>query len=114
MSGDTFLYLETRGRKTGVLRKIEIWFVQHAQRLYVVAEMRERAQWVQNLSAHPEVHVSIGTCGHETDHRARTRARARIVDAAREPELSAAVRALMDAKYAWSDGLIVEIAPAGE
>jgi hypothetical protein len=29
----------------------------------------------------------------------------------REPDLVAAVRALMDAKYGWSDGLVVEVAP---
>jgi hypothetical protein len=39
------------------------------------------------------------------------RATARVVDAQLEPTLAGNVRALMDAKYAWSDGLIVEIAP---
>ena len=37
---------------------------------------------------------------------------ARALDPAAEPELHAAVAALMDAKYEWSDGLIVELAPA--
>ena len=35
---------------------------------------------------------------------------ARIIDPAQEPELASAVAALMDAKYEWSDGLIVELA----
>jgi len=36
---------------------------------------------------------------------------ARLVNDASESELSSAVRALSDAKYGWSDGLIVEITP---
>ena len=35
----------------------------------------------------------------------------RVVDTAAEPDLTAAVSALMDAKYEWSDGLIVELSP---
>jgi hypothetical protein len=30
----------------------------------------------------------------------------------REPRLTAVVKALFDAKYRWSDGLIVELMPA--
>ena len=37
---------------------------------------------------------------------------ARIVRENSEPELAAAVRALSDAKYGWSDGLVVELTPA--
>ncbi|HEX2676115.1 MAG TPA: nitroreductase/quinone reductase family protein, partial [Polyangiales bacterium] len=65
MSDDTFLYLETRGRKSGQPRKIEIWFVEHAGRYYLCAEMRERAQWVQNVRAHAAVTFSVGTRGDE-------------------------------------------------
>ena len=36
---------------------------------------------------------------------------ARAIDPAQEPELAAAVSALMDAAYEWSDGLIIEIKP---
>ena len=35
----------------------------------------------------------------------------RVVDRAQELALAAAVSALMDAKYEWSDGLIVELTP---
>jgi hypothetical protein len=35
----------------------------------------------------------------------------RIVDATAEPDLAAAVSALMDTKYDWSDGLIIELTP---
>jgi hypothetical protein len=33
------------------------------------------------------------------------------VDPAQEPELAQAVSALMDAKYNWSEGLIVQLCP---
>ncbi len=106
-----FLYLVTRGRKSGLPRRIEIWFVQVEERYYIVAENRERAQWVQNLVAHDVVELSVGTRENESAGVPRTRAHARIVDPAQEPELAAKVRALMDAKYDWSDGLIVELTP---
>ena len=35
----------------------------------------------------------------------------REVDPAKEPDLAAAVRKRMDAKYDWSEGLIVELRP---
>jgi len=39
-------------------------------------------------------------------------AAARLVHNDREPQLVATVRALFDAKYGWSDGLVVELTPA--
>ena len=38
-------------------------------------------------------------------------ATARVVHDDREPELTACVKALSDAKYGWSDGLVVELTP---
>ena len=35
----------------------------------------------------------------------------RVVDSDDEPELARQVSELMDAKYQWSDGLIVELRP---
>jgi hypothetical protein len=35
-----------------------------------------------------------------------------VVHNDREPRLAATVEALFDAKYGWSDGLIVELSPA--
>jgi deazaflavin-dependent oxidoreductase (nitroreductase family) len=111
-SASHFLYLVTRGRRSGQPRKIEIWFVQLEERYYVVAENRERAQWVQNLLAHDMVELSVGTRENEGAGTPRTPAQARTVDPTQEPELTAKVRALMDAKYDWSDGLIVELTPS--
>jgi len=96
-----FLYLTTTGRRTGLAREIEIWFTERGDRYYLIAEHRERADWVRNLQAQPRVHVRLGDRQFD--------ATARVVDDAREPELASAVKALSDAKYGWSDGLIVEI-----
>src|SRR5262245_26388388 len=98
-----FLYLTTTGRRTGLPREIEIWFTERGDNYYVIAEHRERAHWVQNIQAQPQVHVRLGD--------RRFEATARVVDDAREPALASAVKALSDAKYGWSDGLVVEITP---
>lgn len=98
-----FLYLTTQGRKTGNPHEIEIWFVGHNGRFYLVSELRHRADWVKNIGANSAVSFRVGS---------QTFAgQGRWVDASGEPELSAAVCALMDAKYGWSDGLLVELAP---
>jgi deazaflavin-dependent oxidoreductase (nitroreductase family) len=98
---EEFLYLTTRGRRSGQPRKIEIWFTERAGRLYVIAEHGLGAQWVQNLLADPCVAVRVG--GQTFP------ARARVVDPGREPDLHAAVRALSEAKYGWGGGLVVEL-----
>jgi deazaflavin-dependent oxidoreductase (nitroreductase family) len=100
---ERFLYLTTTGRVSGKPRTIEIWFVEHDGAFYVVAENREKAQWVQNLGRDPAVLFRVGT---RDEGGAGIRALARVVHEA--PTL-AAVSALMDAKYGWSDGLVVEI-----
>lgn len=101
-----FFYLTTTGRKSGKPHQIEIWYVEHDGCFYIVAEGRERADWVQNILASPAVSFSIGSrAAAQTDGTART------IDPAQEPELAAAVSALMDAAYEWSDGLSVEIKP---
>jgi deazaflavin-dependent oxidoreductase (nitroreductase family) len=101
-----YLYLTTRGWKTGRAHEIEIWYVEYDARYYLVAENRERTHWVQNVRANPAVTLRIGT-----RDAAPVEAVGRVVDAAREPELAAAVAAQMDAKYGWSDGTIVEFTP---
>lgn len=108
---ETFLYLTTTGRKSGLPRSIEIWFVECAGRYYMVSGARERSNWVRNIAADGRVSFSIGTRSDKTEERADTQATGRTVSADAEPELHAAVCALMDGKYGWSDGLVVELAP---
>jgi deazaflavin-dependent oxidoreductase (nitroreductase family) len=98
-----FLYLTTTGRRTGLPRDIEIWFTERDGHFYVIAEHRDRAQWVRNIAADSHVRVRVGD--------RRFEGTARPVDDNREPGLAEAVKALSDAKYGWSDGLIVEITP---
>jgi deazaflavin-dependent oxidoreductase (nitroreductase family) len=98
-----FLYLTTTGRQTGQPREIEIWFTRHEGRYYVVAEHREKTQWVQNLGADPRVRVRVGD--------ASFGATARPIDATAESALHDAVRTLSIAKYGWGDGLVVELTP---
>jgi len=98
-----YLYLTTRGWKTGRDHTIEIWFVAHLGRYYLVSEHRERSHWVQNIRRTPQVAVRVD------DH--TFSGLGRVIDPAAEPALAQAVSALMDAKYEWSDGLIVELAP---
>ena len=108
---EAFLYLTTRGRVSGEPRQIEIWFVEHGGKYYVVAEMREQAGWVKNLKASPSVTFSVGPRSAPASVVPPTPATARAVDREASPELSAAVAKAMDAKYRWSDGLIVELTP---
>ncbi|MFN8523556.1 MAG: nitroreductase family deazaflavin-dependent oxidoreductase [Chloroflexota bacterium] len=97
------LHLTTRGRRSGLPREIEIWFASHNGRWYLVSELRERAQWVQNLRAEPRVQVRTNDV--------QTPATARVVDPANEPDLAATIAALFNQKYGWSNGTIVEITP---
>jgi deazaflavin-dependent oxidoreductase (nitroreductase family) len=110
--GEPFLYLVTRGRKSGQPREIEIWFVAHGGRHYIVAEHREDAAWVKNLRAHREVSFSVGSRGKRDSLVPRTPAVARVVDDGTEAALAGRVRQLMQDKYGWSDGLVVEIVPS--
>jgi len=96
-----FLYLTTTGRHSGQPREIEIWFAGHNGRYYMIAEHRERANWVRNILNDPRVLFRV-----RDDVWAGT---GRVVDAEREAELWAEIRALFDKKYGWSDGLVVEL-----
>ena len=98
-----YLYLTTIGRVTGQPREIEIWFTEHGGHFYLVAE-RESANWVRNIQSQSQVKVRVGD--------AEFNAVARVVHHDREPQLAVMVKALFDAKYGWSDGLIAELTPA--
>jgi deazaflavin-dependent oxidoreductase (nitroreductase family) len=101
-----FLYLTTTGRRTGLPREIEIWHALLDGRYYLISELRERADWVRNILAEPRVRFRVGRDGESIVGRAR------VVRDADEPALATAVAALFDARYGWSDGLIVELTAA--
>ncbi len=98
-----FLYLTTEGWKTKTPHRIEIWYVRRQGRYYLVSQYLDEAHWVQNIMNHPRIsfevdgdkYVGLG----------------RVVDPEDEPELAKKVSELMEAKYQWSDGLIIELRP---
>jgi deazaflavin-dependent oxidoreductase (nitroreductase family) len=100
---EQYLYLTTRGRKSGVPREIEIWFTHREGRFYLIAEYGT-SNWVQNLIAFPEVQVRVA----ENSFKAR----ARVIPS--KTDLSRAVQQLSRDKYGWGDGLIVELAPQNQ
>jgi deazaflavin-dependent oxidoreductase (nitroreductase family) len=98
-----FLYLTTRGRKTGHARQIEIWFTRRGRSYYLVSEHGLRAHWVQNLLIEPWVRWRVGT--------ARLRGRARVVRVETAPTLVRDIQARSETKYGWGTGLVVELDP---
>jgi deazaflavin-dependent oxidoreductase (nitroreductase family) len=100
-----YLYLTTIGRKTGQPHEIEIWYVAFNNCYYLVAEQRERSHWVQNIQKTASIRFWLNGKSYSGT--------GRIVDRQAEPKLADSVTALMDAKYNWSDGLIVEVCPDG-
>lgn len=99
-----YLYLTSTGWKSGSPHRIEIWFVAYNGAFYIVAERRERSHWVQNIRHNPSVTFEVGDQTYTGI--------GRLIDNAAEPDLAAAVSKLMDDKYGWSSGLIVELKPA--
>jgi hypothetical protein len=95
--------LTTHGWKSGKEHRIEIWFVEHNKRYYIISERLEGAHWVQNIKHNAKLSFSINDKVFKGN--------ARIVDQEKEPALSAEVSKFMDTKYKWSQGLIVELTP---
>lgn len=96
-----FLYLSTLGWKTGKKHKIEIWFVEHGGRYYVVSERECNAHWVQNILVKPQVSFSVGNASFQGT--------ARIIDQGKESSLVDQISILMNEKYGWSKGVFVEL-----
>ncbi len=105
MEAEKYLYLTTRGRRSGLSREIEIWFTQLRGRFYVIAEYAT-SNWVQNVREHSEVKVRVG--GQEFDGRAR------VLSTESDAQLVAEVQSLSRKKYGWGDGLVVQIDAADE
>jgi deazaflavin-dependent oxidoreductase (nitroreductase family) len=98
-----YLYLTTTGRRTGLPREIEIWFVHHAGRFYILAEHFHRAQWVKNIVADRRVRVRLAD--------RQFTATARVLDEHGDAALYQLAQQLEREKYDWGDGLPVEITP---
>ena len=108
MTSPKFLYLTTTGHRSGKPHEIEIWYVEHQGRYYIIAEKREAAHWVRNIRAKAALSFRLGeTLTNDAD--------AMLIDGVgsfpEDADLIAAVKAKMEAKHGWSKGLVVEIAP---
>jgi deazaflavin-dependent oxidoreductase (nitroreductase family) len=99
---EQYLYLTTRGRKSGLPREIEIWFVPRESRFYLIAEY-PTSQWVRNLQAEPRVQVRLAEKTFS--------ARAKVLSKEIEPDLYKAVQELFRQKYGWGEGLVVKLTP---
>ncbi len=97
---EKYLYLMTTGHISGREHEIEIWYVEHGGCYYLISEKREASHWVQNIGADPAVRYRLG------DVTAAGRA-----SFPEDAKLIAAVKAKMEAKHGWSNGLVVEIRP---
>jgi len=97
-----YLYITTRGRKSGQPREIEIWFTQHEGRYYIIAEY-PTSHWVQNIRANPEVQVRV--------EQRTFPATARVLSSETDKDLYRAIQELSSTKYGWGAGLVVELSP---
>ncbi len=88
LTEEQYCYLTTIGRVSGEPREIEIWFGLEGETLFMLAEGRERSNWVRNLLKTPEVTVRIAERSFEG------RARAVV-----EPDEDARARRLLFEKY---------------
>jgi len=103
LADEPFVYVTTTGRKTGLPRTIEIWFISWNGCVYILAEHGLRAQWVMNIVENARVKVKLGGLVFE--------ATARVLDETRDAEAWNTARDLARKKYGWGDGLPVEIRP---
>ena len=95
LAQESFCYVTTTGRRSGNPHEIEIWFGWDAgMTIYMLAGGGERADWVANMKAHPEVSVRISNRAFEGT--------ARLVEDADEEAL---VRRLLASEYQdWREG----------
>ena len=103
VADERVLYLTTIGRRTGLPRQIEIWFVVCCDCFYLFAETGEAAGWVKNLRANPWVVIRIGERTIE--------ATGRVLDRETDRERWDQVAEIANRKYGWGDGLPVELTP---
>jgi deazaflavin-dependent oxidoreductase (nitroreductase family) len=81
-------YLVTTGRKTGLPREIEIWYVTDGSRIYMVSDHLNK-DWIKNIRANPGVRFRIGDQWYE--------GAGRMVEFGTEED--AAVRRIVSLKY---------------
>jgi len=94
LANEDYCYITTKGRISGRLHKIEIWFAFLNNSLYLLSGEGDRSDWVKNLRAHPVVTVRIA------EHTFTGVARA-----VKDEQEDALSRRLLAAKYqSWREG----------
>lgn len=68
-----------------------------------MSERGINAHWVRNINHNPRVSFSINNSKYEGE--------GRIIDSKKESQLAAQVSEIMNVKYHWDQGLIVELRP---
>jgi hypothetical protein len=99
-----FLSLTTKGCKTGKLHKIEIWFVKQNKNFYILSEHKKKAHWIQNILHNSIISFQVNSKtfnGYD-----------RTLEDNEDKDLIIKISALMDKKYGWSNGLIMELTPS--
>ncbi|MGH2662136.1 MAG: nitroreductase family deazaflavin-dependent oxidoreductase [Actinomycetota bacterium] len=94
LSGESFCYVTTTGRRSGKPHEIEIWFGARGSTLYLLSGGGGRSDWVRNILANPATTVRVD---------GRTwQAKGRVVV---DPDEEAAARRLLAGKYqGWREG----------
>ena len=93
-ASEPFCYVTTTGRRTGDPHTIEIWFALEDNSMYLLAEGRERADWVRNMRSTPEVTVKV----REVEFAARARFEI-------DPDEEATARRKLATEYQdWTEG----------
>jgi len=98
-----FIYVTTTGRKTGLPREIEIWFVERQGKFYIFAEHFDKANWVRNIQKASRVTARLD--------KQTFSATARVLDEKQDAQLWRETQQLCREKYGWGEGLPVEITP---
>lgn len=91
------------GWRTGKQHRIEIWYVNYNGKYYVMSELGKNAHWVRNINHNTRISFSIDGLNYEGE--------ARVIDFLKESQLAAQVSEMMNTKYKWDQGLIVELEP---
>ena len=93
-ASEDFCYVTTTGRRSGAPHTIEIWFALADGAFYLLAEGRERADWVRNMRANPSVTMRVRDVTFPAQARFE-----------HTPEKDERARRLLAAKYQdWTEG----------
>lgn len=68
-----------------------------------MSELGKNAHWIRNINHNPRISFSIDGLNYEGE--------ARVIDFLNESQLATKVSELMNGKYQWDQGLIVEFEP---